>query len=84
VNSEDFASRSALPSWEYFGEAGLTEREAQVLRLLARGLTNREIASDLHLSHWTVKRHLSRISRRLGLSRRVELALWFANQAERR
>ncbi len=39
--------------------AGLTEREAKVLRLVAGGLTNNEIATELFLSPKTVSRHLS-------------------------
>jgi ATP/maltotriose-dependent transcriptional regulator MalT len=49
---------------------GLTEREAQVLRLAAAGGTNREIAADLHLSEKTVARHLSNIFTKIGVSSR--------------
>lgn len=54
--------------------AGLTEREAEVLRLVARGDTNREIAAQLVLSEYTVMRHLSNILRKLGVSSRVAAA----------
>lgn len=54
---------------------GLTDREVQVLRLVARGATNREIAGALHLSEGTVKNHLSRILTRLGLRDRTHAAV---------
>jgi two-component system, NarL family, nitrate/nitrite response regulator NarL len=51
----------------------LSERELQVVRCLAEGLTNREIASRLHLSQHTVKNYLFRVFDKLGVSSRVEL-----------
>ncbi|GLY48680.1 response regulator transcription factor [Lentzea sp. NBRC 102530] len=54
----------------------LTVREAEVLRLVASGATNREIADRLHLSEGTVKNHISRILGRLGLRDRTQAALY--------
>jgi DNA-binding NarL/FixJ family response regulator len=54
----------------------LTERERDVLRLLADGLDNREIAQALFLSPTTVKRHVSSIVEKLGVSNRVQAAIW--------
>ena len=51
----------------------LTEREVEVLRLIARGLTNREMAERLYLSVRTVESHRARIQRKLGRSRRSDL-----------
>jgi DNA-binding NarL/FixJ family response regulator len=51
--------------------AGLTAREVEVLRLLAAGLTNREIASRLVISEHTVHRHITNLYRRLGVSSRT-------------
>ncbi len=51
--------------------AGLTEREAEVLRLVAAGLTNNEIATELFLSPKTVSRHLSNIFTKIGVSSRA-------------
>ena len=59
--------------------AGLSAREAEVLRLVATGLTNAEVAEKLFLSSRTVDWHLSSIYRKLGLHSRVE-ATRFAAQ----
>ena len=50
---------------------GLTARELEVLRLLAAGRTNREIASELVVSEHTVARHVQNILRKLGVSSRT-------------
>jgi ATP/maltotriose-dependent transcriptional regulator MalT len=54
--------------------AGLTEREAEVLVLVASGQTNKEIATGLHLSERTVARHLSNIFTKLGVASRTAAA----------
>ncbi|MBN2551080.1 MAG: response regulator transcription factor [Anaerolineales bacterium] len=56
--------------------ADLTEREIEVLRWLAKGATNREIAEQLCVSEGTVKNHVSNILGRLGLRDRVQAALY--------
>jgi DNA-binding NarL/FixJ family response regulator len=53
----------------------LTERERVVLSLMAKGLSNREIADALHLAIGTVKTHVSAILRKLGVRNRTEAAL---------
>ena len=53
----------------------LTERETEVLRLLARGKANKEIASDLFVEEKTVKVHVSSILRKLGVRSRTQAAL---------
>ncbi|NNN31781.1 response regulator transcription factor [Streptomyces sp. S3(2020)] len=54
---------------------GLSPREIDILRLVARGRTNREIAAQLYLSEGTVKNHVSRILSRLALRDRTQAAL---------
>lgn len=53
----------------------LTEREVDVLRLLARGRSNKEIASALHITEKTVKTHVSNILAKLGVPSRTQAAL---------
>jgi DNA-binding CsgD family transcriptional regulator len=55
------------------GWPSLTATETSVARLVADGLTNRQVAARLCLSHHTVDFHLRQIFRKLGISSRVEL-----------
>jgi non-specific serine/threonine protein kinase len=72
----DSQSRSDRPG-------GLTQRELELTALVARGLTSPDIGALLHLSPRTVDNHLARIYARLGLSSRVQLATWYAqNKSE--
>jgi len=61
--------------------AVISRSERDVLELLALGLTNRDIASRLHRSPWTVKNQVASMLHKLGLKRRVELALWYEREA---
>jgi DNA-binding NarL/FixJ family response regulator len=54
----------------------LTRRERQVLELVGRGYTNREIADALGIAPETVKTHVANIRAKLGLSNKAELRYW--------
>jgi DNA-binding NarL/FixJ family response regulator len=54
----------------------LTQREGEVLRLLASGLTNREISQQLEISYETVKEHVQHILRKVGVVDRTQAAIW--------
>ena len=58
--------------------APLSAREFAVARLIARGLTNREVAAELTISPKTVAAHVEHILGRLGAARRAEIAAWAA------
>ncbi len=61
---------------ESFAFKDLSHREMDVLRVLARGKSNREIGGELNLSEVTVRNYVSTIFSKLGLSNRIELALY--------
>ncbi|MFF3641047.1 response regulator [Streptomyces sp. NPDC002564] len=55
---------------------GLSERERDVVKLVARGRTNQEVAEELFISLATVKTHLAHVQAKLGARNRVEIAAW--------
>src|SRR5262245_8970753 len=57
-------------------EASLTKRENEVLKQLALGLSNKEIAQALDISYETVKEHVQHILRKLGVADRTQAAVW--------
>jgi len=62
--------------------SALTEREEEVCLTVARGLTNAEIAAELHISASTVKLHLASLMTKIGARNRVQIAIW-ANETHR-
>ena len=58
------------------GHVHLTEREKEIIQLIARGLSNKEVGQSLNLSEGTVKIHVSNILGKLNVSSRTEAAVW--------
>ena len=58
------------------GQSALTERELDVLRLIAKGQSNKEIAATLHLTEGTIKGYVSAILAKLGVADRTQAALY--------
>ncbi len=64
----------ALENGGWQAQSDLSEQQMAILRLIARGLSNREIAAELHLSESTIKGYAAEILRVLGVKNRVEAA----------
>ncbi|MFC9627047.1 response regulator [Streptomyces sp. NPDC056930] len=73
---------TAAPTPE--GEEPLTDRELEIVRLLADGGTNAEIAAKLIIAAGTVKNHVASIQRKLGVRNRVGIAAWAWEHGVRR
>jgi DNA-binding NarL/FixJ family response regulator len=69
----DYVSRQRadFPSFAVKQQLGLTRREQQLVGLVSRGLTNKEIAVELRLSEQTVKNHIHRMLRKVGVTDRL-------------
>jgi DNA-binding CsgD family transcriptional regulator len=65
---------------EDLAEAGLSPREFEIARLTCRGLSNKEIAQVLDISHHTVSTHLRRVFDKLRINRRAKLAAYVAER----
>ena len=61
-------------------ENPLTDRETEVVAAVARGLSNAEVADELHVSVSTVKAHVASAMSKLGARNRVELVIWAYEQ----
>ena len=64
------------------GASLLTKREEELVELVAQGLTNRDISQQLKLSEHTVRNYMFRIFNKVGISNRLELALYALNRRE--
>ncbi len=60
--------------------SSLTNREYEILSLIAKGMSNKVIARELDISDGTVKVHVKHLLKKLGLRSRVEAAVWMVNQ----
>lgn len=63
-------------------QAGLTEREHEILQLIAKGLSNKMIARKLDITEGTVKVHVKHLLKKLNLRSRVEAAVWAVNEGK--
>jgi two-component system nitrate/nitrite response regulator NarL len=63
-----------------YGSRVPSEREQRVIQLVAQGLKNREVASEIGTTEHVVKNYLRVIYDKLGLWNRVELALWYESR----
>ena len=72
---EKFAGRDTDTAAIHRDLSALTPRELEVLRLLAQGLSNAELATHLHLSEATVKTHVARILAKLAIRDRVQAVI---------
>jgi DNA-binding CsgD family transcriptional regulator len=58
----------------------LTGRELEIARLVAEGLTNRQIGARLHLSVRTIEGHVEHLRQKLGFANRAQVAAWIAEK----
>jgi DNA-binding CsgD family transcriptional regulator len=70
------------PAVEAGTDVGLPPRKLQVVRMVAEGLTNKEIARRLSISERTVDAHLEQVRRQLGLRNRAQVAAWAVSSAQ--
>jgi adenylate cyclase len=81
VTAQRVRRRGAAPAGGENGLAGgLTRRELEIARLVAEGLSNREIASRSFISVRTAEYHVEQIRNKLGFNSRSQIAAWFATQ----
>jgi DNA-binding CsgD family transcriptional regulator len=77
--SETTASSRAVTPAAAAGECEPTERQAMILKSLMNGDSNKVVASKLHIAEGTVKVHVKRLLRRIGVKNRTQAAIWALN-----
>ena len=79
---EPAPTETSAPEESLGGEprGGLTRRQREIAALVARGLTNRQIATELSISEHTVANHIAKTLKKLGLSSRSQLTAWVLEQ----
>ncbi|MCL4562263.1 MAG: response regulator transcription factor [Chloroflexi bacterium] len=75
------SSREPVTTWAEL--EGLTGRETAIVKLVAKGWTNQQIANELFISEGTVKNHISDILRKLNLERRTQISAYFYRSTRR-
>jgi CheY-like chemotaxis protein/class 3 adenylate cyclase/DNA-binding CsgD family transcriptional regulator len=76
VRASGAESRTPVATAAAPAKGPLTEREREVVNLIARGYTNREIATELVIAEGTAVRHVANILNKLGLKSRAQVAVW--------
>ncbi len=74
------AHKAPAPSFSQDGPNRISARELEIITLVARGLENKEIAEHLDIREQTVKNHLGRVMRKVGVRNRQELAVFAVKQ----
>jgi len=78
---EYFAQQSrSLPNYQIKQQLGLTRREQQLVQMIGRGLTNKEIAQELNVAEQTIKNHVHRMLRKVGANDRLAVVELCRNQ----
>lgn len=80
VHAEQILRRTSTPARRHVRRKLLSERERAIARMVARGVPNKEIAQQEHISHRTVEGHVHQVMTKLGLTTRKQLALIFGPQ----
>jgi len=69
---------------DQYGAPKLSQREVQTIQLVTEGLNNRQIARELGISQHAVRNYIYNIYDKIGVSNRVELALWYTTRIQER
>jgi DNA-binding CsgD family transcriptional regulator len=77
--SESAASSRAVTPAAALRERGPTDRQAMILKSLVNGDSNKAVARKLHIAEETVKVHMKRLLRRIGVKNRTQAAIWALN-----
>ena len=76
VTLSSLVEKNNIQSPKISDEIGLTRREKEILKLIALGKTNEEIAGNLNISSLTVKTHVSNIYRKINVPNRIQAIFW--------